>query len=240
MSCKVILKILMVIVNSAIFFAGAGTVIIGVLVEIERKQAVGKLNDKDIPPQLVHLAKAAYSLIAVGSILTIIGFLGCCGAMLENKCMLMTFFIIILVMFIVEVAAVAILLSNPQTGEQVEKLRKAVAKSIEDSYGEDETITKAWDQMMKLMECCGYNNYTDFTESKFVEKKSQYPQACCSDKNATCDEDKAESKKVIGCFDAVVQWVKKNSASIAGVAFSIVAIEIAAMIVSLILYKNGD
>lgn len=39
----------------------------------------------------------------------------------------------------------------PQTDEQVEKLRKAVAKSIEDSYGTDETITKAWDQMMKLV-----------------------------------------------------------------------------------------
>lgn len=32
----------------------------------------------------------AYVLIILGSIIMLLGFLGCCGALLENKCMLVT------------------------------------------------------------------------------------------------------------------------------------------------------
>ncbi|KAF5890468.1 tetraspanin-1-like, partial [Clarias magur] len=149
------------------------------------------------------------------------------------------FFIIILIMFIMEVVAVAIVLSNPKAEEQVEQLRKKVTQSIKNSYGKDDTVTKAWDGMMKLMECCGYNNYTDFTESEYVKTNKQYPQYCCPEKeNEKCDLSKARSEDVSGCFDTVVELVKDNSARIAGVVFGIVALEIAAMIVSMILYKS--
>lgn len=64
---------------------------IGVLVEINKKFIFGVLEHiKDVPTELAHLANAGYLLIAVGVILTFMGFLGCCGACCENKCMLMT------------------------------------------------------------------------------------------------------------------------------------------------------
>lgn len=67
------------------------TMTIGALVEINGTRILGVLsNIKDIPPELTHLANAGYLLIAVGAILTLMGFLGCCGACCQNKCMLMT------------------------------------------------------------------------------------------------------------------------------------------------------
>ncbi|KAF5890469.1 tetraspanin-1-like, partial [Clarias magur] len=227
MSCKAILKVLMVIFNSAIFLSGVGTVVIGVLVEINKKTVFGTLsNIKEIPPELLHLANAGYLLIAIGTILTIMGFLGCCGACFELKCMLMTFFIIILIMFVVEVvAAILLLLYEPKAQKLLNELRKKVTESIEEKYGKNDIITKAWNETMSLMKCCGYNNYTDFTESQYVKSTSSYPQYCCSGTNEMCDLKKAQSKHVIGCFDAVVEWVKKNSALIGGVAICVVAIE---------------
>lgn len=32
------------------------------------------------------------------------------------------------------------------------------------------------------MNCCGYNNYTDFTNSPFVKSTLQYPKNCCKSK----------------------------------------------------------
>lgn len=41
------------------------------------------------PPELAQLANVGYLLIGIGSVLAIMGFLGCCGAITENKCMLL-------------------------------------------------------------------------------------------------------------------------------------------------------
>ena len=48
-------------------------------------------------------ASAAYILIVISALVLIIAFFGCCGAMKENKCMLGTYFTIILALFIVMV-----------------------------------------------------------------------------------------------------------------------------------------
>uniref|UniRef100_A0A8C5J1A5 Tetraspanin 8 n=1 Tax=Junco hyemalis TaxID=40217 RepID=A0A8C5J1A5_JUNHY len=44
-------------------------------------------------------------LIAVGAIIMVLGFLGCCGAVKESRCMLMLFFIALLLILILQVAA---------------------------------------------------------------------------------------------------------------------------------------
>lgn len=66
--------------------------VIGVLVEINKKKNILSILDniKDRPPEIAHLANAGYLLIAVGVVIAFMGFLGCCGACCENKCMLMT------------------------------------------------------------------------------------------------------------------------------------------------------
>ncbi|MCJ8748080.1 hypothetical protein PDJAM_G00161030 [Pangasius djambal] len=240
MICKGILKILMVVFNSAILLAGVATVIIGVLVEISRKHVLGVLdNVKDISPKLAPLANAGYLLIAVGAIIAFMGFLGCCGACCENKCMLMLFFIIILIVFVAEVvAAVLALIYQPTAEKLLGEIREKVAKSIRENYGQKDVITIAWNETMSLMKCCGYNNYTDFTGSLFVNNTSKYPKFCCSTTPETCDVRRANSELVEGCFNAVVKLVKNNSALLGGVAICVAAIEVAAMIVSLILYKK--
>ncbi|KAG7315978.1 hypothetical protein KOW79_020844 [Hemibagrus wyckioides] len=239
MSCKGILKILMVLFNIAIFFAGAASVVIGVLVVINKKNVFGTLdNIKDLPPQLSHLANAGYLLVAVGAVITFMGFLGCCGACCENKCMLMTFFIIIFIVFVVEViAAVLILFYEPKAEELLNEIRKKVAENIQKNYGDNDIITNTWNETMALLKCCGYNNYTDFTGSPYVNHTSQYPQFCCSTGSGKCDLGKAESQKVNGCFDVVVERVKNNSALLGGIAVCVAAIEVGSMIVSFILLK---
>lgn len=66
--------------------------VIGALVvKISEKGVLEVLNGiKDVPPILTQVAGACYLLIAVGAVLTLLGFLGCCGAYCENKCMLGT------------------------------------------------------------------------------------------------------------------------------------------------------
>lgn len=54
-----------------------------------------------------------YVLAAVGGLLLLTGFLGCCGACTENICLLSIFFAIVLILFIAELACgIAILVAK--------------------------------------------------------------------------------------------------------------------------------
>ncbi|XP_077057533.1 tetraspanin 34a [Siphateles boraxobius] len=239
MCCKGFLKVMMFVFNGIIFLAGAAILAVGIWVAVDRVSLLGFLDHiDDAPDELAQLANIGYLLIGVGAFLTLMGFLGCCGAMKESKCMLLSFFIIVLIIFLVEVAAgVVLIVFEPLVEKFLNEIGQKVAISIEEKYGEDEGFTSVWNSTMNELKCCGYNNYTDFTGSPFVSDTSLYPVTCCTN-NTICNEIAAGRESVRGCFKALEQMIKDNAVLLAGVALGIAALEIAAMVVSMILYKN--
>lgn len=71
--------------------AGAAILGIGVWVKVDSDSLLGIVESvENAPSGLAELAYVSYVLIGVGAVLLIIGFLGCCGAVRESKCMLLT------------------------------------------------------------------------------------------------------------------------------------------------------
>lgn len=71
--------------------AGVCILGVGVWVKVDSGSLLGLLESVDgAPPGVSQLANVAYLLIAVGAVLLLIGFLGCCGAVRESRCMLLT------------------------------------------------------------------------------------------------------------------------------------------------------
>ncbi|KAL7845572.1 hypothetical protein AOLI_G00237640 [Acnodon oligacanthus] len=269
MCCAGFLKIMMFIFNGLIFLAGGAILGVGIWVTVDKTSLLGVLEEiKDAPPELAQLANVGYLLIAVGAILAIMGFLGCCGAITENKCMLLTsealtlqimddscckgvqqalvccclslalFFIIVLIIFIAEVAgAIVVLVFRPLANEALQKLNQEVVKLIKNGYGSDDAFTTVMNESMRQLKCCGYNNYTDFTGSPFQTTTLLYPGSCCPS-TGSCNESQAASQNVSGCFKALVKLLEDNAAVLGGVAIGIAALEIAAMVVSMVLYNN--
>uniref|UniRef100_A0A672LMN5 Tetraspanin n=1 Tax=Sinocyclocheilus grahami TaxID=75366 RepID=A0A672LMN5_SINGR len=201
--------------------AGAAILAVGIWVAVDRVSLLGFLEHiEDAPPELAQLANIGYLLIGVGAFLTLVGFLGCCGAVKESKCMLLSFFTVVLIIFLVEVAAGVVLFV-------FEPLVRSDAP-----YQNKSTYT----YNKNGLKCCGYNNYTDFMDSQFVSTTSSYPVTCCTSSSGPCNETAAKS--VVGCFQALVNLIEDNAVLLAGVALGIAALEIAAMVVSMILYKN--
>ena len=76
-----------------------GCIILGVSIWIRvNKDAQEALNINNS-----NMFVGADVLIAVGSIIMILGFLGCCGAIKESRCMLLLFFIGLLLILILQV-----------------------------------------------------------------------------------------------------------------------------------------
>lgn len=71
--------------------AGAAILGVGVWLKVDSASLLGILNSVDgAPDELSLLENGSYVLIAVGAVLVVIGFLGCCGAIRESRCMLLT------------------------------------------------------------------------------------------------------------------------------------------------------
>ncbi|XP_070781022.1 tetraspanin-1-like [Enoplosus armatus] len=244
MCCSGFLKIMMFIFNGGIFLAGAAILGVGVWVKVDSGSLLGLLdNVEGAPSGLSQLVYVSYMLIAVGAVLLVIGFLGCCGAVKESRCMLLTFFSIVLIIFLVEVAgAVVLLVVQGLADELLQSLENEVKISIEKEYGQSESLTSLWNGTMEQFKCCGFNNYTDFDGSPFYNDHggNVYPHTCC---NATitvgvCNTDEAHNSMIDGCFNKLLQLIEDNAVIIAAVALGIAALEIAAMVVSMVLYNQ--
>ncbi|XP_005809121.1 tetraspanin-1-like [Xiphophorus maculatus] len=240
MCCTGFLKVMMFIFNGAIFLAGAAILGVGIWVTVDSDSLLG-LVDKvvELPEDVFQLNYVGYVLIGVGAVLLIIGFLGCCGAIKESKCMLLTFFSLVLIIFIIEVAGgVVLFVFNDEVDQIFDSIENEVRTDIQKNYGNENDMTQVWNTTMEQFQCCGYKNYTDFEGSPFNNAGDRYPSPCC-DGTGPCTSNAARTANIKGCFVKLLELLEENSAIIAGVALGIAALEIAAMVVSMVLYCNA-
>ncbi|XP_034568026.1 tetraspanin 35 [Notolabrus celidotus] len=238
MGCFGFLKTMMVVFNGIIFLAGAAILGVGIWVKVDSGSILSFLGKiEDAPEELSQVLNVGYLLIAIGALLLVIGFLGCCGAVKESKCMLLLFFIIVLVVFIAEVAgAVVILVFRPLADELFTKFGTAAVKNIKKDYGKNPDVTGLWNTTMTTLKCCGFYNSSDFVGSPYVDLYKLYPPQCCPGTSNPCNQTLADAMTITGCFPKIKQLIDDNTVVIVAVALGIAVLEICAMAVSMILF----
>ncbi|KAG9464778.1 tetraspanin-1 isoform X3 [Eleutherodactylus coqui] len=237
MSCFTCIKVLMILFNLAIFLAGGTLLGVGIWVSVDSGSflKVFGVLPHGVASQLVNVG---YFLIAIGLLLLILGFLGCCGAQKESKCLLLTFFSIVLIIFIAEIAGAVVVLVYSPVIESI--LSSVLVPVLQKDFGRDEQVTRIWNATMTELNCCGVNGYGDFNNSAFVSSNNgHYPRPCC-DSGAACTQQTADASHVKGCFRQILDLIKSKAAIVGGVAAGICALELAAMIVSMYLYCRLD
>ncbi|XP_046517998.1 tetraspanin-1 [Equus quagga] len=234
MQCFSFIRTMMIIFNTIIFLCGAALLAVGIWVSVDGPSFLKVFGP--LSSSAMQFVNVGYFLIAAGAVLFALGFLGCYGAHAENKCALMTFFLVLLIIFIAEIAAAVVALVYTTLAEQF--LTLLIVPTIKKEYGSQKDFTQVWNSTMEGLKCCGFNNYTDFEGSPYYIKNSNYfPEHCCSgDATEPCTKAKAEEKAVKGCFNQLLHGIRTNALTVGGVAAGIGALELAAMIVSMYLY----
>lgn len=70
--------------------AGAAILGVGIWVKVDSGSVLNFLAKiENVPAELSRVLNVGYLLIAIGALLLVIGFLGCCGAVRESRCMLL-------------------------------------------------------------------------------------------------------------------------------------------------------
>lgn len=235
MGCFSFLKVMMILFNLAIFLGGGTLLGVGIWVAVDGSSFSNIFGSASA----LQFVNVSYFLIVIGAILVVLGFLGCCGAQKESKCLLIMFFSIVLIIFIAEIAAAVVALVYTSIAENI--LEATVTPTLKNQYGKVPEVTQIWNTTMSEVKCCGLTNFTDFTDSYYYkEHNNTYPPFCCTPVSASCSATAAHSSNVQGCFHQLLSEIRKNAGVVGGVAAGICALEIAAMVVSMYLYCQLD
>jgi hypothetical protein len=141
-----------------------------------------------------YLKTTAIAFCVFGGVMVIISFLGCCGAFMQVRCLLIMYGTILLLILLAEIGIV--IFAAVFTGKFKDTITPLLQKSIEDNYVGVDSDTKpvislAWDAIMYNAECCGVNNGTDFNNAKLWIKNKpadwKSPQSCCKFENIKTD-----------------------------------------------------
>ncbi|KAF7633867.1 Tetraspanin [Meloidogyne graminicola] len=102
----------------------------------------------ELVDKVANYQSCLWILVAVGALLLVVGFLGCCGAACESLVLLSLFSILILILSLIELYVLISLFTN--RSELLENLHSAFVKSAETPEGR-----KNLKPIEDLLQCCG-------------------------------------------------------------------------------------
>ncbi|XP_041348830.1 CD151 antigen-like isoform X2 [Gigantopelta aegis] len=191
-NCGNFLKYSIFLFNAIILIAGCGLLGLGIYT---------RTSQTGLSRVLAILGSHLYSTLSIvvvvtGCIVILLSFLGCCGAIKEVRCMLATFFALLMIIFFgLIIGGILIYAYRDVIGQQTVD---GLYRSLNTSYGMpgQEKITDAWDFMQKIFSCCGVVGGVNSTTSwAYYKEYSQWfknqtgirryvPDSCCRNQMA--------------------------------------------------------
>jgi len=227
----------MSLVKYGLFFFNLIFVIISIVIISCGGVLLSDINNNKIHDVVEGAPKgSAIVLILVGVSIFAVAFLGCCGAVKESYCMLLTFSTVIFLLFITELVAGGIIYAfrNDLKSEAVKGMHKAI-----NNYQEANTTYAPVDDLQKNLKCCGAENATDWEKTDFFRTNKHYPNSCCSpDKltgNATCTDDLPFD---VPCYEAIRDTLKGVTYSLATSAIVVAVAQFLGMLFACCLARN--
>ncbi|KAI0208344.1 23 kDa integral membrane protein [Lamellibrachia satsuma] len=196
--------------------------------------------------QNVPIIEAAIiTLITVGALMILIGFLGCCGACRESSCMLCLYAGLLVIVILGQVAAVVMgLLFKKELGNELEASMVEQAKhNVTDRYKDADVLTLAWNVMQTNLKCCGGDDFKDYMHNpNFLRSNHPVPLTCCilrvgapddpiPENETLCFKEATDGKadkflNKAGCYSALYREMNTKSILLISVAAGIALIQI--------------
>jgi CD63 antigen len=220
-----VIKYLLFIFNFIFVLCGLAILVIGVLVQIGNSHYSKHLDEIS-----KNLTFPSITLIVIGSVIFVLAFLGCCGAIRESHCMMVTFASLLLTILIIQVAvAIYVFVTVKNSGEI--DFKDAYAKNLFDNYNKEQEAKELVDTIQEQLECCGVDGPSDFSRLPHA-----IPGSCCGKKNnEICDPVYAYKN---GCADSLKDLFNSALKVLGGVALGIAAAELIGIIFALCLANS--
>ncbi|XP_011291684.1 CD63 antigen [Musca domestica] len=164
-------------------------------------------------------------LIVIGSFIIVISFFGCWGALKENYCLILTFSVLLGLIFILELAAG---ISGYVLRSDAESLIKGSLTESMKEYNPTHTndVTFMWDYVQRTFTCCGVESYKDWN----TVLNGSLPLSCCRNPvgqvgSFTCTMNNEDVNRYsLGCLSEFSNYIAAHAVSLgaAGVVIAII------------------
>ncbi|XP_037955287.1 23 kDa integral membrane protein [Teleopsis dalmanni] len=210
--------------NVVFAISGLGILIAGAVVLADVNEFNHFVEGKVTAPPIV--------LIVTGLIIFLIASLGCFGAIKESPTLLLTYAVLLAVIFIIELAVGIAAAVFKKDLEMV--LTNSLQDSIKRSNKED---TMAWDNIQQKLMCCGVDNPADWRSSS---PNKTLPASCCrpqyiEEASKHCNDSPALGRDKYyqeGCVGKLKERIDKNAVILIGVGIGIAFIQILGIILA--------
>ncbi|NXB99300.1 TSN8 protein, partial [Orthonyx spaldingii] len=213
-----------------------GSIILGVSIWIRVSASAQQVN------ACTHISTIMFAgvnlLIAVGAIITILGFLGCCGAVKESRCMLMLFFIGLLLILILQLTGGILgAVYKSQVELALNLTLSANVNALQSTTGVHKEYQEAFQKFEKENQCCGLLNGPKDWGNNFKNTSLKICQ-CELEKPSPdlCIKYEGRSIYIKPCGKIIMKIIKDNLVIIIGIAFGLAVIEILGLVFSMSLY----
>ncbi|XP_043535459.1 tetraspanin-4 [Chiloscyllium punctatum] len=223
-SCLQCTKYLLFIFNLIFWLGGCGLLGVGVWLVVTQGNFVTLSSSF---PSLT----AANFFIAAGSVIMIVGFLGCLGAVIENRCLLLSFFVVLLIIFLLEMIIGILFLCNQETINLYAKEELKNGLQFYNTSG-NTGLTNGWDIVQTDFRCCGVVHYEDWFS---VLNGTKVPTSCCFKLVQNCSTNPNTWWKD-ACYEKVIEWLKDNVVAVCIFGLCIPVLQILGLISSLVMY----
>ncbi|KAG6797444.1 tetraspanin 6 [Apis mellifera caucasica] len=226
MSCGMgMIKYLLFIFNFVFAVCGLGILTLGVLIHL---QILGVSKQIE-----TGLAFPSITLIVLGSIIFVISFFGCCGAIRESHCMTITFASFLLFILLVQIAVAVYAFIVVKNDDNFRNISEKY-QEIFNGYFLNSESKDFIDFIQKNLQCCGVHSLSDYNDKPI-------PASCCnSPENNTCSISNSYTN---GCVEALKDTVKLAGTVFGSVAIAIAIVELIGIIFALCLansIKNAE
>jgi len=182
------------------------------------------------------ILSAPVLLIVIGAVIFVVAFSGCCGAVKENRCLLLTFSVLLAVIFILEIAAgiTAYVMKDKLNDEIPKQMKKTIQNFNHTGY---DGVTDTWKMVQHEMKCCGIDGPADWAKVSPYNGTKDVPDSCCKDDMDGCGEGAADKDTIYtdGCLDTFEGWVSKQVEYVGGVGIGIAFIQLLGIVFSCLL-----
>ncbi|XP_056457817.1 tetraspanin-8-like [Gadus chalcogrammus] len=221
MAVNRMLKCLLLTLNFLFFICGA--VVLGVSAHASSNRTEYQITDELLPA--VHL------MVGVGAITLVVGFLGCCGAAAESRCLLALFFLGLLAMLLM-LLAVGVLGAMART-DTAQDLVRAQFEKLGPLAEAPTEVQESFQSVERAGQCCGFfKGHEDWSNSSL-----EVPDSCnCTDTSKNCTA-LLDGRDVFAtpCLPYLLTWLDRVSGALMGVAFALAAVMVIGMAFSLAL-----
>ncbi|XP_026242434.2 tetraspanin-8 [Urocitellus parryii] len=172
-------------------------------------------------------------LIAVGAITVVMSFLACYGALKENRCMLLLFFIGLFPILLMQLTA-GILAAKlkPETQRALKATLRESAQLLSQTNEEGRKFQKTMVTFQKEFKCCGLISGPADWGSNFEEA---YESCKCSNPSDSCITYTGRYVYKQTCEPVIRASVSNHLDVVIGLSFGLAAVEVLGMVFSMIL-----